>query len=545
MARTNLVVNPSYKTNTTGWTALGAGTSIARITTRGYYGNMCLEITKGAVVNAGVRSTDRIAVTTGQSYALSTYVEVEAGQESGVFNASIHWYTALTAGTFISESATTTLEAIGGGGFIRLTGVFTAPALAVGAEIRLQQTVAGTAGTKVRVDAWLLEQSEYVGAFFNTVTQAEKSAVVMKALTPEPQTLIAVTGLNADISLGGLVFNTIDENGVVWVITDIEGWWETPEPEMRDIPRGFGDGSYDVHGRYSARQITLTGVFLPPDSSYVAAARSKLIEETDLVYAGAWLKTDESPVKASYVRLSGRPNIKTVNARGRTEFSIGLRAADPLKYEWYEGEEFGYRSVVIPCESASPVATGLGTLTNTGNAYASVTLQVTGPLVGPATISNTSTLESVTILDPLRAAGSFTVTNKVLTDEVATLTTSTAHDIVAGDVVTVSGVDSTFNGAVTVVDSTTNTFSYIVIAANVTTIASGGTVARDVDVLELDTLNHEVSLNGNNIGHRNMIDILADWTLVSPGTNLFSFSDSGDPNSTASLAIYYRSAWLG
>ena len=69
------------------------------------------------------------------------------------------------------------------------------------------------------------------------------------------------------------------------------------------------------------------------------------------------------------------------------------------------------------------------------------------------------------------------VTNKELTSNVATLTTAVAHGLGVGQVVTVSGVDSTFNGTytITVVGSTT-TFSYAKTATNVTSVAATGTV---------------------------------------------------------------------
>lgn len=69
------------------------------------------------------------------------------------------------------------------------------------------------------------------------------------------------------------------------------------------------------------------------------------------------------------------------------------------------------------------------------------------------------------------------VTNKALTSDVATLTTSVAHGLGVGQVVTVSGVDSTFNGTytITVVGSST-TFSYAKTASNVSSTAATGTV---------------------------------------------------------------------
>jgi len=68
------------------------------------------------------------------------------------------------------------------------------------------------------------------------------------------------------------------------------------------------------------------------------------------------------------------------------------------------------------------------------------------------------------------------VTNKALTSNVATLTTSVAHGLGVGQVVTISGVDSTFNGTYTLTAVTSDTLSYAKTATNVTSVAATGTV---------------------------------------------------------------------
>jgi hypothetical protein len=545
MARTNLIVNPSFKTNTTGWSVTGSST-IARVTYDAFFGSSCLEVTKAAASSSGAVTTSRIAVTASTSYAVSAYVKVPAGEQTGTLRIQVAWYTALSGGSLISTSNTTSIEIVDGIDWTRLGGVFASPANAVAALVSVVQPTAGTVSKKFLLDAVLLEANSYVEEYFDDVSQAYETTTVNKALSAVPIPKITGMQLNADVSLGSLVLNTIDESGVIWVCTDIEGWWNHPDPEVRDIPRGYGDGSYDVRGRYQARTLTLNGVFVTPDASYVAAARDKLIKNTDLVYVGDWLRTNENPTKASYVRLSGRPEIKTVNARGRTEFSIGLRAPDPLKYEWYEADELGYRVVSIAGESASPVVTGNGTVTNTGTAYAPVVLQVSGPVTGPATIFNETTDEAITIIGSLRGVLTRTVTNKVLTSNIATLTTSVAHGLLAGDQIVVSGVDSTFNGTFTILTvPTTTRLTYAKTATNVVSAVATGTVTFGPDILEVDTREHEVSLNGDAIGKRGLIDVLSEWILLAPGQNIFSFYDDGQANSTAVLAVYYRSAWLG
>jgi hypothetical protein len=63
------------------------------------------------------------------------------------------------------------------------------------------------------------------------------------------------------------------------------------------------------------------------------------------------------------------------------------------------------------------------------------------------------------------------VSNKVLTDNVVTLTTSAAHGFSTSDSVTITGVDATFNGVYTITGTTSNTFTYAKTAANVVSAA--------------------------------------------------------------------------
>jgi hypothetical protein len=68
----------------------------------------------------------------------------------------------------------------------------------------------------------------------------------------------------------------------------------------------------------------------------------------------------------------------------------------------------------------------------------------------------------------------YTITNKSLTSNVATLTTSITHAMTIGTVVDVTGVDSTFNGQYTITAVTTNTFSYAKTNTNVVSTSSSG-----------------------------------------------------------------------
>ena len=231
--------------------------------------------------------------------------------------------------------------------------------------------------------------------------QSWENQAVNRGLTPRPFQHISGLELNADISLGDLILNVIEDNGVVWVVTDIDGWWVHPDPDVPDYPRGNADGSYDVRGRWKARELTLNGVFLTPDPDLVPYARERLIQATSLVYRGEWLKVYEDIPKAAFVRLSGRPNIQTVNARGRTEFSIGLRAPDPIKYSWSDEDPNGFDIVTIPCANAATGESGTRTIVNAGNTAVACYMEITGPTDTTATITNTTTGDVLLILEPI------------------------------------------------------------------------------------------------------------------------------------------------
>jgi hypothetical protein len=93
--------------------------------------------------------------------------------------------------------------------------------------------------------------------------------------------------------------------------------------------------------------------------------------------------------------------------------------------------------------------------------------------------TTTTTIDEVwlyaTLNNPFSAA--LTVSNKALTTNVATITTSAAHGLFVGDTVKITGVDTTFNGTwVLTTVPTTTTFTFARTATNVTSAASGGTV---------------------------------------------------------------------
>lgn len=69
------------------------------------------------------------------------------------------------------------------------------------------------------------------------------------------------------------------------------------------------------------------------------------------------------------------------------------------------------------------------------------------------------------------------VTNKVLTSNVATLTVGSSHGFTVGQTIKVTDVDTTFNGTYVVTAVATTTISYVCVATNVVSTAVTGTAA--------------------------------------------------------------------
>ena len=113
---------------------------------------------------------------------------------------------------------------------------------------------------------------------------------------------------------------------------------------------------------------------------------------------------------------------------------------------------------------------------------------------------------------------SYTVTNKALTSNVATLTIGT-HYLTAGATVTVDNIDATFNGTYVLTTVGATTISYARTAADVTSVAASGLVTQDA-VLLWDKYDVDKIDVGGNLVH------FIDYTA---GVNdpVFSICDDG------------------
>jgi len=98
-------------------------------------------------------------------------------------------------------------------------------------------------------------------------------------------------------------------------------------------------------------------------------------------------------------------------------------------------------------------------------------------------------------------AKSVSVSNKSLTSNVATLTTSAAHGFEIGQTVTVAGVDSTFNGTFLITNKTNNTFTYAKTATDVasTAVSPVGTAVRQRGYTPVSNFAYQSSTSAYNV----------------------------------------------
>lgn len=365
-----------------------------------------------------------------------------------------------------------------------------------------------------------------------------KYLVFNKVYTSNPATMT-----QADIDYPELV-------DTVWTISDIDGWWNLPEPQMPSIERGFGDGSFDVSGRFTARDMTLSGsVIITASDRATIAAKSKIVRETiisafNLVKKSTWLIVDEDEFKrASNVRLSGRPNISTVNSRGRIDFSIGLRAADPTKYEWIDLDVTGF-----PVEYE----------VITGNGY---------NLAVISSETNYAFTKTYPTYNAFLNQGVYEYAAEGYDTSVYSRNYFPSDDIIYGSI---GGTVSVYN------HGTANVYPYIRIIGPLYGPASIKNVTTDqtmnlippayepyqilypseseslVQFIDIDTRIKEVHKGDFSNGEyensaRSSLEPLVDWIYLQPGENTLSFSDSGTQtiSNTPIFQIYWRSGWDG
>jgi hypothetical protein len=457
MTTYNLLPNPSFLKDLTGWSAYASGSGATAPTVSldssdplygtGYSAKVTIA-SGGPYGGIWSASGYRVPISAGKDYTFSAYVKVPVGQDKSDFSLRAYFYNASTGGvnTYV-QSIPQTISSFDG--WVRLVFSFTIPST---------YNVSGTDYTPTHLVAFVFRNSSVAAVGYNFLVdalqletgttanllsydQGQKNKLVDTSLTNVYIDHLKGMKLKADIRLGDFVFNRIDEYGVVWVITDVTGWNNLPDVQIQDFPRGWGDGSFTSYGRYGARQITIAGSFLVQNAdTQLEAARERLIEAINLVKKDAWLIMNEGTPKAVKVRLSAAPELHTTNARGRTDFSIGIVAADPIKYKWDDARDDGYKLVRV---NNNP--TTYTTIRNEGNTPVPVVFEIVGPTTGPTSIFNKTSEDLLGVISKLKRFTVFAVDGVELSSNlVANVTTNLVHGLAVNDTIEVLNVVDAF-----------------------------------------------------------------------------------------------------
>lgn len=261
--RTNLVTNPNFETNTTGWSGVG-GSTLSQSSTSSYIGSYSLLVTDTSTGLAGAATT--FTPTNGISYTLSFYVKNTAGLTRNMY-AQIGW----SGGTFSTGTVTSVTA---GSGWVRLSVTGTAPNSSLANIYLVTSPGASTETTDLAlIDAVLIEASSSLLPYFDG-TYAD----TYTGYTIESQTWNGTVNASTSTATWGLTSSYIDSQYV------LDGTTEFADVMNSTTNITVRRGRRDVGDQFSAGTMSFTlndtlagGVFNPFDQSspYFDTAESK------------------------------------------------------------------------------------------------------------------------------------------------------------------------------------------------------------------------------------------------------------------------------
>lgn len=260
--------------------------------------------------------------------------------------------------------------------------------------------------------------------------------------------------------------------------------------------------------------------------SYTTSAKSVSVSASEftsyLYHRNIWKTYSHDYEGTTVVDVLG--NATTTLTYGTFDLSPG----DSIRLDFYELGNFAYSGYynVLSLGLSSTTATveipGMpsGTYEQTTLTVRTDTYDYTRKLLEQMNIDFSGLAFPNGEIQPSDSA-EYSITNKVLTSNVATITTSTAHDIVPGQVFDLENVDSTFDGSHIASSVTDTTISFSKTASNVsstavsgvvrnvthkalssntvtltTSVAHGFTVGQTIDILDVDDATAEYAIFG-------------------------------------------------
>ncbi len=211
-------------------------------------------------------------------------------------------------------------------------------------------------------------------------------------------------------SIDGLILDGVDEFGVKWGISEIDGWGSTsPTLEVVQKARGGGGWSGDSYG--GPRTVAISGWLKAPTELLAADAADRLIAA---VGRDERILSMVEDGRARWVaaRRSGRVLV-TKRRPGYSTWSIQVSADDWRKFGAALQGSTGLPAssggltvpFTVPFTIASTLTAGRVVLENTGKEVGPVSIRIDGPATGPIVTHIGSGLSLVFASSLVMAAG--------------------------------------------------------------------------------------------------------------------------------------------
>lgn len=236
-------------------------------------------------------------------------------------------------------------------------------------------------------------------------------------------------------NLAGITFNTIDADGVEWIVDKDEGWDAAPGPRLSMADKAVGHGSYDGQSWLEPRTIVLSGRIIAPTRSLIDGALRRIAAIGGDGARSVLTVAEPDVTLTAEVRLAVRTDVLRQSTT-LVAFQLSLVAPDPRKYGTVHESSTGLASAApggVPWNGTTGTTgvewngptgttgvqwqsgvgvTGIVTAVNNGNFEASVELVITA---GAESISN-PTVTDVTTQQVISYGGTIPVGSTLIID---------------------------------------------------------------------------------------------------------------------------------
>jgi hypothetical protein len=323
------------------------------------------------------------------------------------------------------------------------------------------------------------------------------------------------------------VTNKIRTNNVVTLTTDEEHFFDTGDVVIVDLsPDTALSGTFTIGATPTATTFTYTASGANVGSTVVTPAGTANVIGNVNVTAGN--------VVVPKITVNANASVGTTLSVG-TDLTVGDQAfvgtnaaayansaalTAPIAVFVENADSYVQISVHNESDGASASSDFLAYADNGDDASGWIDMGITSSEFEDLSFTVTGKNDGYIFMSAPTPA-EFDVDNKALTNNVATLTTSTAHSFTTGDIVVVADVDATFDGEYTITGTTSNTFTYAKTAANVASAAVSPTGTATVHTGEGNLV-----LATDGTGRRNKI-IFAAGGLASNNEQMAIVPDQG------------------